>query len=319
MRSFQLSTRRAAFACAAFLLWLTPACDGDGSSGTEGGAAGATNSSATSGGSGGSPTTGGQGGTATGGTGGTVSSGGGGTTTGTGGVGGQAGTTSTGGQGGTGGSVGGAKLGAHGLSYYRLDDNSFTTIDSPPLSTQSTGSTLIVSTGRGNFFASSLPTDNKGNDPYQQLGQGHTYTLWGSSGTALYAFENALGGNNHVLTASTPPGDEITFAAVEVVNSTGIQDFQWVERLNGQPLTSLPVTTTGPATLVAFWWGDAGTQGDKVAIPNNGFTVIESIGMSGPLVQCFVAAKEVASAGTYDVTWDATPAQGAQLWLVAVQ
>jgi hypothetical protein len=71
--------------------------------------------------------------------------------------------------------------------------------------------------------------------------------------------------------------------------------------------------------LVAFWWGDAGVQQDKTALPNNGFTVVDSILLSGELVQCAVATKDVAAAGRYDVTWTATPSQGAQLWLVAVQ
>ena len=31
------------------------------------------------------------------------------------------------------------------------------------------------------------------------------------------------------------------------------------------------------------------------------------------------AVKNVTAAGTYDVTWKATPTQGAQLYLVAVQ
>jgi hypothetical protein len=29
--------------------------------------------------------------------------------------------------------------------------------------------------------------------------------------------------------------------------------------------------------------------------------------------------RQVAAAGTYDVTWTSTPPQGAQLWLAAVQ
>ena len=85
------------------------------------------------------------------------------------------------------------------------------------------------------------------------------------------------------------------------------------------PVKSPSVTTSGPAVIIAYWWGDAGASGDKVAVPNNGFTVLESIGASGSLVQCFVAAKTVSGAGTYDVTWTSTPAQGAQLWMVAVQ
>jgi hypothetical protein len=36
-------------------------------------------------------------------------------------------------------------------------------------------------------------------------------------------------------------------------------------------------------------------------------------------VQCAVAVENVTAAGTYDVTWKATPAQGAQLYLIAVQ
>jgi len=79
------------------------------------------------------------------------------------------------------------------------------------------------------------------------------------------------------------------------------------------------VTTTGPATLVAFWWGDAPPPMVKTAVPNNGFTVIDSFLDEGELVQCAVAVKNVAAAGTYDVTWVATPAQGAQLWLIAIQ
>ena len=79
------------------------------------------------------------------------------------------------------------------------------------------------------------------------------------------------------------------------------------------------LAAAGPATLVAFWWGDGNAPDNKVAVPNNGFTVLDSIGLEGALVQGFVAAKEVDAAGTYDVTWDATPVQGAQLWLVAVQ
>jgi hypothetical protein len=33
----------------------------------------------------------------------------------------------------------------------------------------------------------------------------------------------------------------------------------------------------------------------------------------------FVATKNVSAAGTYNVTWNTTPLQGAQLYLVAVQ
>ena len=37
------------------------------------------------------------------------------------------------------------------------------------------------------------------------------------------------------------------------------------------------------------------------------------------LVQGAVATRDVSAAGSYNVTWIATPLQGAQLWLIAVQ
>jgi hypothetical protein len=182
-----------------------------------------------------------------------------------------------------------------------------------------TGSTILVCAARGNLWEHSLPTDNMANAPYVQLGTAQPYTNWPSSGTAMYAFPVAQGGAGHVVTLAKPsPTDEVTMAVVEVLDGGVIQDFQWNEDLTN-PVTSASVTTTGPALLVAVWWGDHGVADEKIAAPDNGFVVIDSIGAPGALIQCFVACKEVPSAGTYDVTWDATPSQGAQLWLVAVQ
>jgi hypothetical protein len=94
---------------------------------------------------------------------------------------------------------------------------------------------------------------------------------------------------------------------------------RWREVMSGQPPTSASVTTTGPALLVAWWWGDAGVDLDKTAVPDNGFTVIDAVLASGALVQCAVAVRQVGVAGTYNLTWTSTPQQGAQLWLAAVQ
>jgi hypothetical protein len=209
-------------------------------------------------------------------------------------------------------------LGAHGLSFHRLNANSPTTISSPAITTAATGSTMVVSVARGNRFMFALPTDNKSNTPYVRQGTEHAYTRYPDSGTALYTFANLAGGSGHVVRNSTSSDDEITLAAVEVVGGTTVHQVEWNEPL-AAPLTSRSVTTTGPATLVAFWWGDAGVDNNKTAVPNNDFHVIDSILLSGALIQCAVAVKNVAQAGTYDVTWTSTPAQGAQLWLVAIQ
>ena len=210
-------------------------------------------------------------------------------------------------------------LGAHALVFQRQSaPGGRATISTPSLSTGATGSTILVSVGRGVFSAFAPPTDNKANGTYLQLGEAHTYTRYTSSGTALYAAANAKGGAGHVITSTTPTSDEITMAAVEV-KGTQVVDFEWREVLMGNPITSGSVTTTGPATLVAFWWGDAGVDSKKTAVPNNGFRVIDSVLESGALVQLAVAVKHVDAAGSYDVTWTSTPVQGAQLWLAAVQ
>jgi hypothetical protein len=217
-------------------------------------------------------------------------------------------------------------LGAHALKFNRLTDSmpdlgDLTTIATPTMATAASGSTIIVSIGRGALGAFALstatPVDNQGNTAYPQLGATEKYTRW-PSGTALYALTSGRGGANHTITAATPKGDEVTMAAVEALGRTKVQDFQWNEVLDGAH-RSKSVTTTGPALLVAFWWGDGFVDDGYTATPNNGFAVIDAVLEGGSLVQCAVAVKSVTAAGTYDVTWTATPDQGAQLWLVAVQ
>ena len=215
--------------------------------------------------------------------------------------------------------TGAPRLGAHNLVFHRPNGN-VANINSAGLTT-TPGSAIFVLEGRGDIGQFSLPTDNKGNSPYVQLGDTHAYVpSFPNSGTGSYAFLDATGGADHVVTAGTPASDEITMVVVEVVNGRRIQDVQWIEVVAPGTLRSAQVTTTGPATLIAVWWGDADVQpSDQTAVPGDGFTVIESVLFSGALVQCAVATKDVAAAGSYDVTWSATPIQGAQMWLVAVQ
>lgn len=178
---------------------------------------------------------------------------------------------------------------------------------------------MLVCIGRGLVTAHANPADNMGN-AYAQLGSAHVYTNWPKSGTALYACERANGGPGHFFTAAKPiAADETTLTAVEVLNGGLIQDVQWSEVLAGRPLTSPSVTTTGPALLIAWWWGDADVAFDKTAVPDSGFAVIDSILLEGALVQCAVAVRQIGSAGTYQVTWQCSPVQGAQLWIAAIQ
>jgi hypothetical protein len=126
-------------------------------------------------------------------------------------------------------------LGGHALHFYAqpgtegaVAHDSDTSISTPPVTTQRSGSTIVVTVGRGknNLFA--LPTDNQGNAPYQQIDSMHPYTgTYPDSGTALYAFPSAAGGDGFRVSNSTDAGDEITLAAVEVVDSTRIAAYSW--------------------------------------------------------------------------------------------
>ena len=215
--------------------------------------------------------------------------------------------------------TGAPRLGAHALAFNPYDGTPIAPLSTGPMTSEQTGSTLLVCVGRGLVSTHTRPRDNRGNT-YTQLGGTRTYSLWPSSGTALYGSERATGGSGHIVTVDkSEPIDETTMAVVEVVNGGTIRDVQWREARRGEPLQSPTVTTTGPAVLVAFWWGDADVPQNKTAVPDSGFRVIDSILREGALVQCAVAVREVADAGTYGVTWTSTPPQGAQLWLIAVQ
>lgn len=222
-----------------------------------------------------------------------------------------------------------ATLGAHALVFQRIHGG-LDTIRTPPLSTAQSGSIMLASIGRGQIAAFEPPTDNFNAAPFQQIDTTHAYTNWSNSGTALYALENARGGSGHVFQTTTPPEDEVTLAVVEVFGSH-VEDAAWNEVLysgsfqrirrslfSQNQVTSASVETSGPATLVAFWWGDADVAGDKTAEPNNGFTVIDAVLEPGALVQCAVAVRHVNAAGRFEVTWTSSPLQGAQMWLVAV-
>ncbi len=209
-------------------------------------------------------------------------------------------------------------LGAHSLVYNR-DGVSVAPLVTDAMATQAAGSTLLVCVGRGGLSNQRVPTDSQGNT-FQQIGSAHAYTNWPSSGTALYACAAAAGGTGHRITVPKPvASDETTAAAVEIVGGGVIRDVQWREVLRGNPITSPTVTTRGPAVIVAWWWGDADVNFDKTAVPDSGFAVIDSILLQGALVQCAVAVRVVPSAGSYQTTWTATPAQGAQLWIAAIE
>jgi hypothetical protein len=188
-----------------------------------------------------------------------------------------------------------------------------------PVTTQASGSTIIMSIGLGNGAdLTILPSDNMGNAPYAQLGSSVAYAGYPSSGAAVFDFVGAVGGSGHTFTANKVGGDEATIIVVEVKSGRVIQDSKGAYVGPGT-LTSPSVTTTGPATLVAFCWGDSGS-GTTIRSVNNSFQVLDQYAASdGVSVQGASASRDVTAAGTYDVTWTVDPPEGAILFIVAVQ
>lgn len=214
-------------------------------------------------------------------------------------------------------------LGAHRMSYCKYLANLPPSLSTPPMATQPSGSTIIVGVGRGDLTKFVSPTDNYGNAPYQLMDGVRPYNHpYENSGTAVYVLTSATGGSDFQVTNATRAGakeDEITLAAVEIVEGTRIADHAW-NVVDSAPLTSGTVTTTRAATLVAFWWGSGFPGTPQSATPNNDFVLIDTNAYeTGSFVQGAVAVKNVTAPDTYDVTWTATPAQGAQMWLIAVE
>ena len=212
-------------------------------------------------------------------------------------------------------------VGAHALAYFPSPAGYTPKLPTPARTTQTSGSTMLVWVGRQwfpRFTPEMAPTDNQGNT-YAMLGTAHSYApKWPTSGEALYASPPIFGGPGHVVSIPMPAFEENTLVMVEVKDGGVIQDAQSTVLLS-PPHTSPSVTTTGPATLVAVWAGDGSVANS--AVPGDGFTTVEQLFLPGgtPYIQVAVATKDVSSAGTYNVTWEASPYQGAHLWLVAVQ
>ncbi|MET0330181.1 MAG: hypothetical protein ABW154_02010 [Dyella sp.] len=189
-----------------------------------------------------------------------------------------------------------------------------------PITTQASGSTLIVFNG-GYADNDAPPLDSYANR-WKPLSKPANY----GNGYERFSVQSyialaARGGPGHTVSIAKTgqPAGEISVPFIEIQAGV-LKDVAQNYPEANIVVTSGKVTTTGPATLIALWWGDGGVK-RMSAVPNNGFTVIERFlklpDNSG--VQCAVAFKQVQSAGTYDVSWIGTPMQGAILWLLAFQ
>lgn len=184
---------------------------------------------------------------------------------------------------------------------------------------QASGNTFVVVTmGWKDNYAT--PTDTYSNT-WTSL-NGRNLYAGGNFYTAVWTAVNGRGGSNHQasVTKTSHATGEISFEFLEIKNANTVQDYKYAYPGSAQPLTPGSVTTTGPAVLIAIWSGD-GWDLTHTASPDNGFTVIDSYLVLGPTsaVQIAIASKTVTQAGTYTVNWTHTPAQGAALYLLAIQ
>ena len=212
-------------------------------------------------------------------------------------------------------------MNAHGLSYDFINAGG-ATITTPAMDTTGGAGIMLALMGRGIIadFATATVSDNQSNGNYSQVGTSHAYTAFPSSGTAVFQKTNPNGGASHTVNASKPsPNDEVTLFAVHIANVDTIVDQKWNEDLTTATNTSLSVTTTGQATLVAFWAG-ADSNGELNPAAPAGWTVIDhTSSLASNHVQGAVAVRNVAAAGTYSIVWTPSTPQGAQLWLLALQ
>lgn len=214
-----------------------------------------------------------------------------------------------------------SSLGAHTLQT-QSEGLGVSPVITDPITTQHRDSSLIVFNG-GYLSNASAPEDSYGNH-WKQLGNDVPFgNGYGDRfNVKAYVALDAKGGPDHTVRFAKNGNaeGEISVPFVEIRHAGALQDVSQNYAPTGLRMTSGNVTTTGPATLIAVWWGDGGVK-RMTAVPNNGFAVIDSYLMlpdnSG--VQCAVAFKQVAAAGTYNVSWAGAPAQGAILWLLAFQ
>lgn len=214
----------------------------------------------------------------------------------------------------------GSYLGSHTLAAHE-NGSGPDAITTDPIDTAQHGSSLVIFSA-GYASNGQPPTDSKSN-AWVQLGDPVFYRGWENQfDVKAFLVDSAKGGAGHTASIEKDgmPSGEITVPFVEIRNTAGLQSVARNYPPAGDTVSSGSVTTTGPATLVAFWWGDAGGLHHS-ATPDNGFTIIESFVELPPnsAVQCVVAYKQVAAAGSYQVTWSHAPLQGAPLWLFAFQ
>lgn len=187
--------------------------------------------------------------------------------------------------------------------------------------TQTAGSVFVVFNA-GYTSNGAIPTDTYHNR-WRSLGRAMTYANYGERfDVKAYVALDGKGGPAHTVSIVKrgEPAGELSLPFVEVRHATRVQAMAQSYAAPALVVASDEIEVDGPATLLAFWWGDGGVKRMTVT-PGDGFELIDAFtelpDESG--VQGAVAWREVTEAGTYRVHWTAAPVQGAALWLIAIR
>lgn len=190
----------------------------------------------------------------------------------------------------------------------------------PGIGTQEDGSVFIVFNA-GYASNDARPVDNYKNT-WKPLGKAVTYEGYESFDVKAYYAIGGKGGPDHRVSIDKPGNakGELSLPFVEVMHATGVPKVVQTYASPSSEMRSGSITVDGPATLLAFWWGDGGVKRMTVT-PGDGFQTIDEFTRlpdeSG--VQGVVAWRQVDRAGTYSVSWKVDPSQGASLWIVAIR
>lgn len=227
-------------------------------------------------------------------------------------------------------------IGAHGIDFQPFpysDRDALATID-----TQATGSIVIIAGGGKSSDLGLGWTENKSNT-IRKLSAVLDYPDFGGYGTQIGVTNNPMaGGSGHAFTVQVANEDESTIFVDEAIGARRVSFIHasFNDTSPGTTVSIGPLVVDGPAVLFAYWFGASpvnppftGTSGPHgtgvgtpyTAVPNNGFTVLDANlnNFENGEVQAAAAAKVVSVGGSYSVTWTHSPAQGAELWLVAAQ
>ena len=191
----------------------------------------------------------------------------------------------------------------------------------PPMDTQPSGS-VFVAFNAGYASNDDAPIDSYRNT-WRPLGRSMTYANYGDRfAVRAYVALGGKGGPGHTVSIRKrgEPTGELSLPFVEVRHATRVQAMAQSYAHPAPVVVSDTIHVDGPATLLAFWWGDGGVK-RMTLTPSDGFQVIDTFTTlpdeSG--VQGVVAWREVKEPGTYRVHWTAEPVQGAALWLMAIR